>query len=54
MVRGVAAAMILLSGAIASDVKIIFRKSLNTEIAYTYAAGFPINITLDIFNLGTE
>jgi len=37
----------------ASEAKIIFRKSLTTEIPYTYAAGFPINITLDIYNLGT-
>jgi len=37
----------------ASEAKIIFRKSLDTEIPYTYAAGFPINITLGIHNIGT-
>eukprot|EP00467_Chlorarachnion_reptans_P017507 CAMPEP_0114526408 /NCGR_PEP_ID=MMETSP0109-20121206/23001_1 /TAXON_ID=29199 /ORGANISM="Chlorarachnion reptans, Strain CCCM449" /LENGTH=193 /DNA_ID=CAMNT_0001708173 /DNA_START=34 /DNA_END=615 /DNA_ORIENTATION=+ len=33
--------------------RLVFRKTLVTEIPYTYAAGFPINITLDIHNLGT-
>ncbi|GAB5360473.1 hypothetical protein AAMO2058_000631100 [Amorphochlora amoebiformis] len=37
----------------ASEAKIIFRKSLSTEIPFLYAAGNPINVTLDIYNLGT-
>ncbi len=52
MVLSALCLLLLARVGLAGPAMIVFRKTLETEIEYRYSAGVPINVSLDLYNLG--